>query len=379
MSKNIPTQSIPILKNFENWLRQTKGISSASNYCTWLKYLPDHIGLKTTNPYYRYLWHIGTCVSNGQLIVAKTICRNMMDSLENHIKNNALTSQLSNDQSAIHCYWEFLSYGISSLNNQIICNGQFSTDEEISKVMFSKSSCECINSMEALISELGEDKFIKMIVENCLFFDKGIVDDRFKYILNCHINPTVLPARWSTSNCYTQKTFSPNRSFMKQYQKKGYNHDVIINGGPKGQRKVHENYDVTQIIRNVTGYTLTGKTAILKNYIISHIWGCASDPRCFTNFWNVVLVPAWADFLLPKGDGSIPIPKTIESKLTSTIMAICDKYYHMDKYSWTNLSMSQPSIINGFDTRSGTYHIKLIRRKGGKQKFGSIVSAKVTL
>ena len=109
-----------------------------------------------------------------------------------------------------------------------------------------------------------------------------MVNTRFDEIKSAHNQSSLqaLPARWSTNaNSYTSKQFSSNKEFIKEFKDGKYAHDVIINGGPKALRKKPENRDVERLITNHTGYSLAGKNAIIRNYIISHIWGNASDPR----------------------------------------------------------------------------------------------------
>ena len=90
------------------------------------------------------------------------------------------------------------------------------------------------------------------------------------------------------------------------------------------------------MIKKYTGYTVAeGIDSIFKNYIISHIWGKAYDPRYFTNMWNIVLVPAWANSLLDKDNAD---EGTLEYILKETIMKIIIKLYGIsskDKY-WNN-------------------------------------------
>ena len=110
------------------------------------------------------------------------------------------------------------------------------------------------------------------------------------------------------------------------------------------------NAQVRMLINDKTGYTISaGKGSIFQNYKISHIWGKAYDPRYFTNLWNIVLVPAWANDLLDKQN---PYKGSLESRLQSTIMRICEVLYfgkgekQIGDCRWEELNMPKPSIIN---------------------------------
>lgn len=368
----ICNNTIPLLENFRSWGESFLGKRTMSNYCTWLKKIPNDINLSDTSPLYNYLRIIGTYIKDGQIVVAKTILTQIMKEFEDYIKKNGLSIELSNDRSAINCYKDYISYGVLSMREEVICYGKYSTEEELSKFALSKSECEKIDSMEILLSEIGEEKFVKLVIESCLFLDQKIAKDQFDVISNAHKQNAPLSARWSTnSNSYTQKGFSSTKEFMKEFKDGLYVHDVIINGGPKGLRKKSENRDVERLITKYTGYTLAGKGAIIRNYIISHIWGNAFDPRYFTNFWNIVLVPAWADFLLPKSTSSVFVPKSVASILTATIMAICDSYYDMTRLKWSSIKLNQPQNIGSTDILHDKYSIQIIEEKSGN-KLGAI-------
>ncbi len=108
------------------------------------------------------------------------------------------------------------------------------------------------------------------------------------------------------------------------------------------------NAEVRSVITEKTGYTVSaGKENIFQNYKISHVWGRAFDPRYFTNLWNIVIVPSWANDLLDKPNAR---PGTLESKLQSTIMRICEALYFdgIEERDWNTLKLSnKPSVING--------------------------------
>lgn len=122
------------------------------------------------------------------------------------------------------------------------------------------------------------------------------------------------------------------------------------------------NKAVRVLIEDKTGYSVSkGKSSIFQNYKISHVWGRAYDPRYFTNLWNIVLVPAWANDLLDKNT----VEKTLESKFKSTIMRICWVLYFdssnnnsIDNKLWKILDMKDcPKNVNEEDIVSSTSEI----------------------
>lgn len=141
---------------------------------------------------------------------------------------------------------------------------------------------------------------------------------------------------------------SKYRLFKSSDMKNGY--PILIDND--GNYKVRYS-----VIKGMTGYTVSsGKEDIFQNFRISHIWGRAYDPRFFTNLWNVVLVPAWANDLLDK----IAVRGTLESKLKSTIMRICEVLYFDKITNWDKINLSRPIIINeGKDIISSNASIQI--------------------
>ncbi len=62
---------------------------------------------------------------------------------------------------------------------------------------FSKGSLDKIDGVRVLIDILGEAKFIKSVIENSYFFDKKIVEDQRKDILN-KLGKQPIPSRKTT-------------------------------------------------------------------------------------------------------------------------------------------------------------------------------------
>lgn len=374
----ISNKSIPLLADFQVWAMTQISKGTVNNYCTWLKNIPKDIQMSSNHPLYDYLRIIGSFVMNGDRLFAQSIIVIIEGLFEDYVKKNPPSTTLSNDSSALNKYKEFIISGINYDGEFEKCTGciyNINDKEFIAAQKLVKKSSSSIDSMMGLLSKLGVETFIKMAIESSFFLSKEIADERFEIIKK----ESILPARWSTdSNSYTTKVFQDPT--QKEFCCKGYCHDVIIDGGSEGNRKRHENYHVDQLINSYTGYTLKGKNSILKNYIISHIWSNASDPRYYTNFWNVVIVPAWANFLLDKkGDA----PKgSLASIFKATMMKICKVYYEMENMDWCSISMQEPCVINSDDILElkgdDKYYIHILNKKG-KRLFGSICSMPIDI
>lgn len=227
----------------------------------------------------------------------KTYCSKFLNFLDIVISNNKYSSILKNIQAAYH-----------------------------------------IDGIETLIESLGGEKtFIKKAIEHSYFFNPELVTKRFNDILNLYNSSQPIPARWQTiRKCGIRPQC-------------GYNFcDIDANGNAK----------VCAEINKASALTISsGKSSKFQNFKISHIWGQAQNPRYFTNFWNIVFVPAWANDLLDK---SSAISGSIASKMINTYMAICIQYYNMNAFSWSSLSMSMPTVINSKDIIHGNYNFFVI-------------------
>jgi hypothetical protein len=179
---------------------------------------------------------------------------------------------------------------------------------------------------------------------------------------NCLNNQNELPARNSQSNSSSGKS-------QGYHQYNGgtlYYYDANNNAICPIEKDSNGNARVNQMINDIFGY---GQpiTKFFQNYIISHIWGNAFDPRYFTSLWNLVLVPAWANHLLDKSsaeDGSVA------KKLLDTVKAICAENYNMSTLPWGSspkwmAKPIDPRTQKPNDVIKGTYTIKVLRPCNG--------------
>ena len=168
---------------------------------------------------------------------------------------------------------------------------------------------------DSLLWRFGGLKFfLQEVLRNSYFFDKKLVKERFDEI---------------ASDLYTGKLYARESKDTK-IQSNGFFHfNSEIDGSAISIPFIEDtdgNKQVRELIKDITGYTVSeGYDSIFLFYIISHVWGDASDPRNFTNFWNIAIVPAWANFILDKRG----VDDDSAQKMINTFKAICVEYYKM--------------------------------------------------
>lgn len=318
---------------------------------------------------YDFIEAVDSLLKEGDYLYAKTIVDGMSYIAEKFKKAiivmNDGKNTFNDKCSALKLFRKYLETDLSGLKDPGTYNNN-TFRNAINKPMLAK-----IDGIVALANEIGEDKFIKWAIEQSYFFDPDIVAERMnKLIEDLENKTTPLPARKTTKN--------------DKDAEEGYSHSKM--GGNiyyiEGNIKIpvtlskDANDFVRSLISNETGFTVgAGKDNIFQNYIISHLWGRAYDPRYYTNFWNIVLVPAWANSLLDKNgeEGSLA------SKLKATFMAISKKLYMAKGVNWNGLNMTEPQIPNKDDVRKGDYSIKILCKKDNKGKCTPIKTIYITL
>lgn len=326
---------------------------------------------------YDFIEAVDSLLKEGDYLYARTIVEGMSYIAEKFKKEiNAMTeTKTFNDKcSALKLFRKYLETDLSGLkvagtyNNHIYRNA-------INKPILAK-----IDGIVALANEIGEDKFITWAIEQSYFFAPDIVAERMnKLIEDLENKTTPLPARKTTKNGKdAEGDYRHEEIGGKLYYCEGKGKDQIeipVTLSTDG------NDFVRSLITNRTGFTIgAGKDTIFQNYIISHLWGRAYDPRYYTNFWNIVLVPAWANSLLDKNgeEGSLA------SKLKATFMAISKKLYmakgvNWKGLNWKGLNMTEPNKPNNDNGRKGDYSIKILCKKDDKDKCKPIETIDITL
>ena len=317
---------------------------------------------------YDFIEAVDSLLKEGDYLYARTIVDGMSyiaEKFKKAIIAMTGTNTFNDKCSALKLFRKYLETDLSGLKVKGTYNNN-TYRNAINKPMLAK-----IDGIVALANKIGENKFIKWAIEQSYFFAPIIVADRMnKLIKDLGNKTTPLPARKTTKN--------------DKDAEEGYSHSKM--GGNiyyiEGNIKIpvtlskDANDFVRSLISNETGFTVgAGKDNIFQNYIISHLWGRAYDPRYYTNFWNIVLVPAWANSLLDKNgeEGSLA------SKLKATFMAISKKLYMAKGVNWNGLNMTEPQIPNNNDVRKGDYSIKILCKKDNKGKCTPIKTIYITL
>ena len=209
-----------------------------------------------------------------------------------------------------------------------------------------KSQLAKIDGMKSLLKILGEDGFIKAVIENTYFFSPKLVHSRFEELSKLILNGKDVPARRSTQGDLYR--IEGERRFFVD---KGFECPVKLDKDG--------NAEVRRIINAKTGYTISqGKKSIFQNYFISHIWGRAYDPRYFTSLWNLAIVPAWANSLMDKiADKESDELGLLATKLKSTVETVCWYLYEMEKLCWGKLKMEKPQRSADVDSQTFSVHI----------------------
>lgn len=327
---------------------------------------------------YDFIEAVDSLLKEGDYLYARTIVEGISyiaEKFKKAIIAMTGTNTFNDKCSALKLFRKYLETDLSGLKVKDTYNNN-TYRNAINKPMLAK-----IDGIVALANEIGEDKFITWAIEQSYFFAPDIVAERMnKLIEDLENKTTPLPARKTTKNDKdAEEGYSHSKMGGNIYYIEG-NIKIPVTLSKDG------NDFVRSLISNETGYTVgAGKDNIFQNYIISHLWGRAYDPRYYTNFWNIVLVPAWANSLLDKNgeEGSLA------SKLKATFMAISKKLYmakrenwdglNWDGLNWDGLNMEEPNIPNKNDVRKGDYSIKILCKKENKGKCKPIKTIAITL
>ena len=382
-------------KDYEKWLLK-QGVNSVGAYCPQDKY-------KCNGKDYLYLDLIGVFAIEDERLYVNALFEEWKAEIDK--KNNLKTTL--NRLSYLQKYRQFVEtivYGkkrLSKEDNEIfneILNALPSVRDSINKSQNPK-----VDGMDSLIEFIKEEKFVKLAIESSYFFSPELVKKRVDEIANyiCKeeevdpafdkndINIKYLPARYSSKEkedaddgvhepvveegkvYFKLKNAAQRLCVIYQEGARGKNTKCGANtcGGGNGNARV------CQLINDRTGYALgaTSDKKHFRNFIISHIWGHAIDPRYFTNLWNIVIVPAWANHLLDKDEEG-----TLASTFKATIQKIITELYDFNNIDWTSIQMTSPSY-NNEEVISGRYQINIIDHKSVDAPLGKIWKKPVSI
>ena len=378
-------------KDYEKWLLK-QGVKSVGAYCPQDKY-------KCNGKDYLYSDLIGVFAKENERLYVNALFEEWKAEIDK--KNNLKTTL--NRLSYLQKYRQFVEtivYGkkrLSKEDNEIlneIRNALSSVRNSINNSQNPK-----VDGMDSLIEFVKEDKFVKLAIESSYFFSPELVKKRVDEIANyiCkkeEVDPAFdkydikyLPARYSSKEDAEDGVHEPVVEEGKVYfklQNAAQRLCVIYQEGARGKNKEcgantcgggNGNARVCQLINDRTGYALgaTSDKKHFRNFIISHIWGHAIDPRYFTNLWNIVIVPAWANHLLDKDEEG-----TLASTFKATIQKIITELYDFNNIDWASIQMTSPSY-NNEEVISGRYQINIIDHKSVDAPLGKIWKKPVSI
>lgn len=306
-----------VIDDYKEWLEEN-GVSRFEPYCEFINkvFYPDN---------------------NGDILFADIIVSFLH--LGQPAYANAFLSQMRNsviNKKEISYQKKFEHYIYRRYRDRIFNNPKYTiNDKTIGKIKqhIKKESPEFhIDAMLPLIESFNTKKFVRLAIESSYFFNKVFVKERHNEIIVDIKNRNNLMQRKS------KETPTEINESIKEFS---------------------GNEAVIKIIREKTGYTIArGENSVFHNYIISHIWGKATDFRYYTNFWNIVIIPAWANHLMDKD-----VEDGLASILKNTFMAICNKLYNMESLKWDSIDLKCPKPDYQQNIQTGEYWLQIINDK----------------
>ena len=365
---------------YEKWLLDN-GVKSTGAYCPQDEY-------KCNGNDYLFLDIIGRFAKEKECFYVDALFQEWKSFIEKTFKDK----ERSNHLSYLNKYKIFVE-NICNGSISLSTSGQNNNDDTV-LMSVRESINKSQDGMKSLEMHLGEEDFVKLAIESSYFFSPDLVVKRFEEIKEyiCQqkvVDPAFdkeqykvkfLPARYSSKEDAEDGVHEPVVEEGKVYfklQNAAQRLCVIYQEGARGKNKEcggntcgggNGNARVCQLIKDRTGYDLGATTnkKHFRNFIISHIWGHAIDPRYFTNLWNIVIVPAWANHLLDKDEEG-----TLASTFKATIQKIISELYDFDNLDWPSIQMTPPSY-NNKEVISGRYQINIIEQKSGNAPLGKI-------
>ena len=350
-----------MIKDFESWAKDNR-VSRPSNYGTFLNSLkkPDCFGE------FEDIYTIEDFYNSKDFLYASTYCTKLLKEFKETKPETKDPNYQKwyNSHSAIVKLLMFLS------SKGITCNTGDSPGRDKTRKQINKPDIHKIDGIEGLIAKNGIVAFVKMAVEQSYFFDPEIVISRHDELCDMFADlngGALIPARTTTKSDMERGNYY--LTVTKRKKNKPIEGIYYIN-----EENIHipvgidsdGNAQVRQTIKRFTGYTVCeGEESIFQNYIISHIWGNAFDPRYFTSLWNIVLIPAWANPLMDKINPDEGAPASI---LQSTFQFLCTKVYLKKIKNWDKILLKGcPSITHPKDSIKQDYSLNIIKERVGSK------------
>lgn len=208
-----------------------------------------------------------------------------------------------------------------------------------------------INCLEGLIeliigadhAEMPMAEKMKLLarhmVQKSYFLRPESVDCRHQEILELIRNNEKLPARFSSRDGsymeengnivhFPRNTVAYDASLQRRIMSQCFGRSVPVLIDRDGNREVRS------IIKRFSGARVSQGHLQNNIYfaIISHIWGEAFNPLCFSNLWNIVIVPDYVNSILDKVEVDHPTNFIEESinYVKAYYKELCYKMYNME-------------------------------------------------
>lgn len=333
---------------------------------------------------------------SGDLLYARTIVDVMCDAVKKFKTNGALDSTLTeserkalrNGTPALKKFRKYLAEVLDfGYTSTIVDSGNdMSIKKSISKETLSK-----IDSFDGLLLEFekkrdGEADFIRFAVEQSFFFSPKIVEDRMKKVVQLfskeeRIKEEILKGKLPQEELlFARKTTDGSKKYgdYKKDERTKRVTGCFVDKGLKIPITIDTdgNKEVRRLINDYTGYTIgIGKKSIFHNFIISHLWGQAYDPRYFTNFWNIAIIPAWVNSLLDK-DVDDEDDDSLIKRLKDTFMNVSKALYEQSYMAedWAKLHMEEPNVGSTGEVvkQDDPYKVRILCPKENNDVLGAI-------
>jgi hypothetical protein len=361
MSKSETPKFPDYLKEqFNEWTDKKLEEVTANNYRSWMNQLPNYISsefesypkevkkeIKKVKFLDDYLSMINDFLKEGDRLYALSVYDKIIIIVK-MIKDISVDEPNKTNWSNRHAAFVALGDFLTERN--------FEPVEDVENINSTrgrvpKNSLRKIDGMDALLSLKDEKGFIKMAIDGSYFFEPELVRRQSVDWDNAKARHTI---DTSININYAMK---PKKKENKKatYNIDGTKYEVYIDPD--------NNKYVRGLINEQTGVTVaSGKNALIQNTIISHVWGCAYDPRYFTSLWNIVLIPAWANSLMDKEKAT---PGSLASKMRATFMAICTNLYKANFDPGKFHLKAFPPILQPKDILPGSYSLNMIEKKQG--------------
>ena len=179
---------------------------------------------------------------------------------------------------------------------------------------------------------------VRHMIQKSYFFKEESVKRRHQEILALIRNDDKIPVRYSTA----MKTYSEEDGTVVDLGKAAAidassQRRIMYNSFGKRVPVIVDrdgNHEVREVIERFSGARVSqGRDRNnITSAIISHVWGNAYDPLCFTNLWNIVVIPDYINSILDKKETLHPANffERAVNHVKAYYKELCYKLYDME-------------------------------------------------